>query len=65
MIQISKEEKEIIQEELPHVHIVRTMRNKSRRHHYFCSEEVEAVRLINKLRGKDKVDKKGRAKRDR
>ena len=65
MIQISKEEKEIIQEELPHVHIVRTMRNKSRRHHYFCSEEFEAVRLINKLRGKDKVDKKGRAKRDR
>lgn len=66
MIQITKEEKEIIREELPHVHIVRTCKQKSKRHHYYCCEEPAAVRLIRKLRGWEVEPKrKGRGKRDR
>ena len=51
MISITKAEKEAIREQYPNVHIVRTMKSDSRRHHYFMVEESGPMRLLNKMRG--------------
>lgn len=55
MIAISKEEKEVIARELPYAHIVRTMKQKSKRHHYYCEETSKVMELITKMRDKQKV----------
>lgn len=55
MIAISKEEKEVIAKELPYAHIVRTMKQKSKRHHYYCEETSKVMELITKMRDKQKV----------
>lgn len=51
MIAISKEEKDVISERFPNVHIVRTMKQKSKRHHYYCEESKGVLRLLNEMRG--------------
>ena len=51
MIAISKSEKEVISARFPDIHIVRTMKHKSKRHHYYCEENKGVVRVLNKLRG--------------
>ena len=51
MIAISKDEKKIISEKFPNVHIVRTMKQKSKRHHYYCEENRAVMNLIRKMRG--------------
>lgn len=51
MIAISKKEKELISERFPDVHIVRTMRQRSKRHHYYCEETRQVMRLLGTLRG--------------
>lgn len=51
MIAISKAEKEAIKEKFPDVHIVRTMKQRSKRHRYYCEETRRAISYLNKLRG--------------
>lgn len=53
MTEINKFEKEIIAEKFPDIHIVRTMKHKSKRHHYYCEEAPRVLRLLSKLRNAD------------
>ena len=64
MVLISKAEKEMIRERFPRVNIVRTMRQKSKRHRYYCEEVPQAMRYLNELRRKDVLYAAG-AKRTR
>lgn len=51
MIAINKAETEAIRERFPNVHIVRTMKKKSKRHHYYVEENRSVVRFLNQIRG--------------
>lgn len=51
MIAINKSEKEVISKRLPNVHIVRTMKQKSKRHHYYCEENKHVMQLLTEIRG--------------
>lgn len=53
MIAITASEKEAIRAKYPDVHITRTMRQDSKRHHYYCVEDRRVLRLLNTLRGLD------------
>lgn len=53
MVLISKAEKEAIRERFPKANIVRTMRQKSKRHRYYCEEAPQVMRYLNELRRKD------------
>lgn len=55
MIQITKAEKDAISVQFPNVHIVRTMKQKSKRHHYYCEETKQVVRFLKKTREPDCV----------
>lgn len=46
MIQITKEEKELLVKLYPHYKYPRTMKQDSKRHHYFCTESEELMRAI-------------------
>lgn len=59
MIAITQKEKEIIAKEFPRVHIARTMKSDSSRHHYFMEEAGGAMRRIRELRGWDTQSRKG------
>lgn len=50
MIAITKEEKEIIAKTFPRAHIVRTMKQKSKRHRYYCEENRGVMALLEQLR---------------
>lgn len=50
MIAISKEEKDIISKRFPNVHIVRTAKQRSKRHHYFCEESRGVMNYLRKAR---------------
>lgn len=50
MVIITKEEKEIIAEKMPGVHIHRTVKQKSKRHRYYMEENKNAMRLLKELR---------------
>ena len=51
MIAINKAEKEAILAAYPDTHIVRTMKQKSKRGHYFCEETSRIVKLLDAMRG--------------
>jgi hypothetical protein len=51
VIAITKEEKKIIREKFPDLHIVRTMKQDSKRGHYFMVEAPGAMKLLRELRG--------------
>lgn len=51
MVAITADEKKIIRNKFPRVHIVRTMKQKSHRHHYYMAEESAPMRLLMSLRG--------------
>ena len=51
MIAITVSEKEAISKKFPHVHIVRTMRQDSKRHHYYMVEDGAPMKLLRSLRG--------------
>jgi len=51
MIAIDKAEKEAIVAQFPTIHITRTMKQKSKRHHYYCEEAKPVMLLLNKMRG--------------
>lgn len=60
MIAISADEKKIIREECPQVHIVRTMKQRSKRHRYYMAEESAAMRVLRRLRGEpERLRRKG------
>lgn len=65
MILISKSEKEQILERFPKIHIVRTMKQDSKRHHYYMVEEPGAMKLLRKLRGEPEVKEKRNKKKGR
>lgn len=50
MIIITSQEKEIIAEHMPNVHIRRTVNQKSKRHKYYMEENKNAMRLLKELR---------------
>ena len=50
MIAISKEEKDVICVRFPRVHIVRTMKQKSKRHHYYCEEFRGVMNYLQEVR---------------
>lgn len=50
MICINKTEATAIRESLPNVHIVRTMKQKSKRGHYFCEESRQAIKFLEDFR---------------
>lgn len=50
LIAINKEEKEIISKMYPNVHIVRTAKQRSKRHRYYCEENRAAMALLAQLR---------------
>lgn len=57
MVAISAEEKKIISERFPRVGIVRTMKQDSKRHHYFCEENREAMKFLRNMRKKSIVER--------
>lgn len=50
MIEISRQEKDIIAEKYPGVRIVGTMKQRSGRGHYYCEENKKAMKLLRELR---------------
>lgn len=50
MIAITKTEKEEISRLFPNVHIVRTMKQKSKRHRYYCEETRQVMNWLRKNR---------------
>ena len=60
MIAINKEEKEAIRKLYPHVHIVRTMKQKSKRHRYYCEESRSVMRYLDKVRNANIVASKSK-----
>lgn len=58
MISINKEEAKAIRENIPSVHIVRTMKQKSKRGHYFCEESRQAIKFLEDMRSRCLVEKK-------
>ncbi len=58
MISINKEEAKAMRENLPNVHIVRTMKQKSKRGRYFCEESKQAIRFIKNMRNGSFSEKK-------
>lgn len=60
MIAISKEEKDVICKRFPAVHIVRTMKQKSKRHRYFCEESRAVLSYLREARNKGVVTYAGK-----
>ena len=50
MIAVSKEESLLIRDRFPNVKIIRTMKQRSKRHKYYCEEAREVMRFINSIR---------------
>ena len=50
MVAITKAEKDTICKQFPNVNIVRTMRQKSKRHHYYCEETKQVSKLLREMR---------------
>ena len=61
MIAIDKAEKEAICARFPNIHIVRTIKQKSKRHRYYCEESKSVLRFLQGMRdaGGDTVQKVG------
>lgn len=63
MIAINLEEKNAIREKYPNVHIVRTVKGDSKRHHYFCTEDPGPMSLLRRLRGEKEPVRYNRKRR--
>ena len=59
MISIYKEEAKALRENLPGVHIVRTVKGKSNRGRYYCEETRQVIKLLNALRNGKVVEERG------
>lgn len=51
MIAITADEKKMIIEKFPRVHIVRTMKQDSKRHHYYMEEQSGPMKMLRSIRG--------------
>jgi hypothetical protein len=56
MVLITKEEKEAIREKFPKIGIVRTMRQKSSRHRYYCEESPKAMQYLATIRNRNVLE---------
>ena len=50
MVAITKEEKEAILRSIPEAYIIRTMKKKSKRHHYYCEEMSRVMSFLEEYR---------------
>lgn len=50
MTAINKEEKDILRKRFPRIHIVRTMKQKSKRHRYFVEENRRVMEYLRQVR---------------
>lgn len=50
MITINKEEARAVRERFPNVHIIRTMKQNSKRGHYYCEESRKVMQFIKNYR---------------
>lgn len=57
MVAITAYEKEIIHKKYPKIHIARTMKNDSKRHHYYMEEVRHAMRLLRSIRSSSNKNK--------
>lgn len=66
IVPISKEEKKELSERFPKATFVRTMKQDSKRGHYYCVEEKSLMRALNEIRRsnvtEEKTDRKFRQK---
>lgn len=60
MISITYDEKIAILERYPNTHVVRTMKQDSKRHHYFMVEDPGPMRMLKQMRGVRTDKKKSR-----
>ena len=60
MIAITRAEKDAISAQFPNAHIVRTMKQKSKRHRYYCEESKPVMRYLNRVRSNGGVTNKSR-----
>lgn len=66
MIPVSKTEKEAIVAAFPNVKIVRTMKQRSKRHKYYCEESRQVMGLLRRMRAPaddNNTDDRRRSKR--
>lgn len=64
MISINKEECEYIREHFPNVYIVRTMKQKSKRHRYYCEEYWKVLKYLKEERNGISTSKSTTVKRE-
>lgn len=57
MVEINKEEAMAIRERFPNAGITRTMKQKSKRHKYYCEESRKVMQFLNRLREPEKYAK--------
>lgn len=50
MVAVTKEEKEAILRCIPDAYIIRTMKKKSKRHHYYCEEMSRVMSFLEDYR---------------
>lgn len=50
LVSINKREKEAIKENYPNAHIMRTVKQKSKRHHYYCEETSAVMAFLENFR---------------
>lgn len=55
MIEITKSEKEEIVNLFPKAHIVRTMKRRSKRHHYYCEESKPVIKYLSNTRNNREI----------
>ena len=59
MLAINKTEAEAIRKRFPDAHIVRTMKQRSKRHRYYCEETSKVLNLIDSLRADESDSTRG------
>ncbi len=57
MVLITREEKDQIIKQYPHVHIVRTVKSKSNRHRYYMEEAKGAMAMLDRIRHPERKPK--------
>lgn len=62
MILINKIEAKAIRENLNDVHIIRVMKQKSKRGHYFCEESKRVIKFLNNFRNGNYIIEKAGGK---
>lgn len=56
MVPVTKTEKEEILKKYPHVFITRTMKQDSKRGHYYCEEEKNVMRYLREIRNRNVIE---------